>query len=185
MSYKYRVTLKGIKGFYRVYLLAGSNTLYTFHKRLTAELEFPQDQPILFKAFDEKGFVAGRFALTPLPGNKAVDEVSIAEVVKAGIASFEYFYDIVSRKSVIITLEGEVPENVASPVCVDSKGPLPIEFENGYVAFEDLPDDKRKLPGEGDEDDDDDEDFDDDDSEEGDEEDGDEESEEIVDESEL
>ena len=184
MSYKYRVTLKGIKGFYRVYLLAGSNTLYTFHKRLTAELEFPQDQPILFKAFDEKGFVAGRFALTPLPGNKAVDEVSIAEVVKAGIASFEYFYDIVSRKSVIITLEGEVPENVASPVCVDSKGPLPIEFENGYVAFEDLPDDKRKLPGEGDEDDDD-EDFDDDDSEEGDEEEGDEESEEIVDESEL
>jgi hypothetical protein len=80
---------------------------------------------------------------------------------------------------------GEVPENVASPVCVDSKGPLPIEFENGYVAFEDLPDDKRKLPGDGDEDDDDDEDFDDDDSEEGDEDDGDEESEEIVDESEL
>ena len=178
MSYKYRVTLKGIKGFYRVYLLAGSNTLYSFHKRLTADLEFPQDQPILFKAFNEAGFVAGRFALTALPGNKAVDEVSVAEIVKAGIVSFEYFYDIASRKSVIITFEGEVPENVTVPSVVDSKGPLPIEFENGYVAFEDLPDDKRKLPGEDDDDFDDDDDSDDDaDEEEG--------EEEIVDEDEL
>lgn len=184
MSYKFRVTLKGIKGFFRVYLVNGSNSLYIFHKQLHRDLEFPQDQPILFKAFDEKGLVAGRFALTPLPGNKAVDEVSVAQTVKEGIVCFEYFYDVISKKSVIITLEGESPVNVSSPECIESKGPLPIEFENGYVAFEDLPDDKRKLPGEGDEDDDD-EDFDDDDSEEGDEDDGDEESEEIVDESEL
>ena len=27
------------------------------------------------------------------------------------------------------------------------KGPNPIEFENGYVAFEDLPDSQRHLPG--------------------------------------
>ena len=39
---------------------------------------------------------------------------------------------------------------------VESKGPNPIEFENGYVAFEDLPEDKRKPI------DDDDDDFDDD-----------------------
>ena len=179
MSYKYRVTLKGLKGFFRVYLTAGSNTLYSFHKRLRADLEFPQDQQILFKAFDEAGNVAGRFALTALPGNKAVDEVSLAETVKAGIVSFEYFYDVVSRKSVIITFEGEVPEIAASPVCIESKGPLPIEFENGYVAFEDLPEEKRKLPGE---DEDDDEDFED---EEDSEEEADDESEEIVDESEL
>lgn len=155
MSYKYRVTLKGLKGFFRVYLTAGSNTLYSFHKRLRADLEFPQDQQILFKAFDEAGNVAGRFALTALPGNKAVDEVSLAETVKAGIVSFEYFYDVVSRKSVIITFEGEVPETATSPVCIESKGPLPIEFENGYVAFEDLPEEKRKLPGEDEDDDED------------------------------
>ena len=182
MSYKYRVTLKGLKGFFRVYLAAESNTLYSFHKRLRADLEFPQDQQILFKAFDEAGNVAGRFALTALPGNKAVDEVSLAETVKAGIVCFEYFYDVVSRKSVIITFEGEVPDAVPSPVCVESKGPLPIEFENGYVAFEDLPDDKRKLPGE-DEDDDDLDDEEDDFSE--DEDDADEETEEIADASEL
>ncbi|MBR1632881.1 MAG: hypothetical protein IJ686_03910 [Bacteroidales bacterium] len=190
MSYKFRVTLKGIKGFFRVYLVNGSNSLYTFHKQLHRDLEFPQDQPILFKAFDETGAVAGRFALTPLPGNKAVDEVSVAQTVKDGIVCFEYFYDVISKKSVIITLEGESPVNVSSPECIESKGPLPIEFENGYVAFEDLPDDKRKLPGEGssDDDDDDDEDFDDseDSDEDDDDEDGDDdEAEEIVDESEL
>jgi hypothetical protein len=32
---------------------------------------------------------------------------------------------------------------------VDTKGPDPIDFENGYVAFEDLPADQRHLPGEG------------------------------------
>ena len=30
---------------------------------------------------------------------------------------------------------------------MEVKGPNPIEFENGYVAFEDLPDSQRHLPG--------------------------------------
>lgn len=149
MTYRYRVTLEGIKGFFRVYLVNASNSLYTLHKQLRADLEFPQDQQILFKAFDEAGNVAGRFALMPLPGNKAVDEVSLAETVKAGIVKFVYFYDVTSKKSVNVTFEGEEPgQQVVLPVCVESKGPLPIEFEHGYVAFEDLPDNRRRLPGE-------------------------------------
>ncbi len=171
MAYKYRVTLEGIKGFFRVYIINGSNTLYTFHKQLRADLEFAQDQQILFKALDEAGAVVGRYALMALPGNKAVDEVTIAETVKAGIVRLVYFYDVSSRKSVIISFEGEAPERGPLPVCIESKGPLPIEFENGYVAFEDLPDDRRRLPGEkapGEEgdDDDDDEDFDEEDEDE-------------------
>ena len=149
MTYRYRVTLEGIKGFFRVYLASSSNTLYTLHKQLRSDLEFPQDQQILFKAFDEAGNVCGRFALMPLPGNKAVDEVTLAETVKAGIVKFEYFYDVVSKKKVIVTLEGEdAAREVSLPVCVETKGPLPIEFEHGYVAFEDLPDNRRRLPGE-------------------------------------
>jgi hypothetical protein len=149
MTYRYRVTLEGIKGFFRVYLVNASNSLYTLHKQLRADLEFPQDQQILFKAFDEAGNVAGRFALMPLPGNKAVDEVSLAETVKAGIVRFQYFYDVVSKKSVIVTFEGEEPgREVQLPEIIESKGPLPIEFEHGYVAFEDLPDNRRRLPGE-------------------------------------
>jgi hypothetical protein len=149
MTYRYRVTLEGIKGFYRVYLVNATNSLYTLHKQLRADLELPQDQQILFKAFDEADNVVGRFALMPLPGNKAVDEVPIAETVKAGIVRYKYFYDVSSKKYVIVTFEGvETGKEVNLPEIVDSKGPLPIEFEHGYVAFEDLPDNRRRLPGE-------------------------------------
>jgi hypothetical protein len=174
MVYTYRVTLEGIKGFYRVYKVDGTHSLYTFHKRLRADLEFTVDQPILFKAFDEAGNVAARYALQDL-GSGTVDAVSIAHTVAAGIVKFVYFYDIAARKSVIITLEAEEPGSISIPTIVETKGPVPIEFENGYVAFEDLPQQQRKIPGLGlsdsdsdddDDDDDDDEDAPDDDKEE-------------------
>ena len=159
MVYTYRVTLEGIKGFYRVYKVSGDHSLYTFHKRLRADLEFTVDQPILFKAFDAKGDVVARYALQDL-GSGTVDAVSIAQTVADGIVKFVYFYDIAARKSVTITLEGEELGNVSAPTIVDTKGPVPLEFENGYVAFEDLPQQQRKIPGLGlvDGDDDDDED---------------------------
>ena len=182
MNYRYRVTLAGIKGFFRVYLVNGENSLYTFHKQLRADLEFPMDQPILFKALDADGGVVARYALMDI-GFGAVDHVSIAATVKAGVASFVYFYDIASKKSVTITLEGESSESTVSPRLLESKGPIPLEFENGYVAFEDLPEERRRLPGESrrgkgddDDEDDDDEDFEDDE----DEEDEDKEDEELV-----
>ena len=147
MNYRYRVTLAGIKGFFRVYLVNGENSLYTFHKQLRSDLEFPMDQPILFKALDAAGGVLARYALMDI-GNGSVDKVSIADTVRAGAVSFVYFYDIASKKSVIITLEGETAEQTALPRLVETKGPVPLEFENGYVAFEDLPEERRRLPGE-------------------------------------
>ena len=147
MNYRYRVTLSGIKGFYRVYVVNGDNSLYTFHKQLRADLEFPMDQPILFKALGAEGDVVARYALMDI-GYGAVDNVTIADTIKAGVASFVYFYDIASKKNVIITLEGETTEVTATPRIVETKGPIPIEFENGYVAFEDLPADQRHLPSE-------------------------------------
>ena len=150
MFYNYRVTLQGIKGFYRLYTVAGSNTLYTFHKQLRSDLEFPQDQRILFKALAADGTVLARYALIDI-GSGAVDEVSIEDTIKAGVASFVYFYDVTSKKSVVITFEGPSDHKVALPTLEESKGPIPIEFENGYVAFEDLPEDKRRkvpaMPG--------------------------------------
>lgn len=178
MNYRYRVTLSGIKGFYRVYVVNGDNSLYTFHKQLRADLEFPMDQPILFKALDAEGGVVARYALMDI-GYGAVDNVSIADTIKAGVASFVYFYDIASKKNVIITFEGETTERTATPRVVETKGPVPLEFENGYVAFEDLPEERRHLPGEArGEDDEDDEDFEDEDDE--DEEDEDKEEEELL-----
>ena len=92
---------------------------------------------------------------------------------KRGEDKFIYFYDTTNVKSVIVTFDGigEERRNVLYPLLVDAKGPNPIEFENGYVAFEDLPDDKKKDP--------DDEDFDEDFDDIEDEEEGDEEAEEI------
>ena len=168
MVYTYRVTLEGIKGFYRVYKIDGESSLYTFHKQLRADLEFTVDQPILFKAFDAAGNVAARYALQDL-GSGTVDAVSVAKTVRDGVVKFVYFYDIAARKYVIITLEGEEPGSVSSPTIVDTKGPVPIEFENGYVAFEDLPQQHRRLPGQnagGDVDDDDEDDDEDEDEDE-------------------
>jgi len=145
MTYRYKVTLAGIKGFFRIYRVNGDNTLYTFHKQLGSDLEFPADQPILFKALDANGEVLARWALVDL-GAGTADTVKISRTVKLGINSFVYFYDIASKKSVIITLEGEDEEEVSSPVLVESKGPVPFEFENGYVAFEDLPEDRKRRP---------------------------------------
>ena len=182
MNYRYRVTLAGIKGFYRVYVVNGDNSLYTFHKQLRADLEFPMDQPILFKALDAEGDVVARYALMDI-GYGAVDNVTVADTIKAGVASFVYFYDIASKKNVIITLEGETTEAAATPRVVETKGPIPIEFENGYVAFEDLPEERRHLPGEargGDDEDDEDDDEDYDDEDEEDEEDEDKDEEELL-----
>lgn len=148
MSYKVRVTLSGIKGFFRVYQINGESTLYTLHKQMRSDMEFPQDQLILFKALGADGQVLARYGLFDL-GDGAVDDVTMAAAVKKGIASFVYFYDVTSKKSVNVTIEEEVPGSVSSTSIIDSKGPNPIDFENGYVAFEDLPDDKRHLPGEG------------------------------------
>lgn len=149
MIYQFRVTLPGIKGFYRIYQVNSANTFYSFHKQLQADLEFPSDQPILFKALGAGGDVVARYALVDL-GYGTVDDVTIEKAVKNGAVSFVYFYDTKAKKNVIITLEDEIPGNsVLMPTLMDdSKGPLPIEFENGYVAFEDLPQEKRRLPGE-------------------------------------
>ena len=147
MVYKYRVTLAGIKGFYRVYEMRGETTLYEFHKQMRADMEFPQDQLIMFKAMDAGGGVLARYGLFDL-GSGTVDNVTVAQTVKNGVASFLYFYDVPNRKSVIVTFEGVEEKPECSPTIVEVKGPNPIEFENGYVAFEDLPEDKKNPENE-------------------------------------
>ena len=157
MVFKVRVTLAGLKGFYRLYSVNGATTLYDIHKQLRSDLEFAQDQIIMFKALDVVGGVVARYGLFDL-GSGTVDRVTLEDAIKAGADSFVYFYDVTNRKSVILTVEGEAEgERVANLVLKESKGPNPIEFENGYVAYEDLPERQRYLPGE--EPDDEDEDF--------------------------
>ena len=183
MALRYRVSLAGLKGFARVYDLKPNYTLYDFHKLLRSELEFPQDQLIQFKALDADGCLVARYGLFDL-GFGAVDTVSFKQTIDKGIASFIYFYDVANRKSVIITFEGQVADTpgAAYPLLVETKGPVPAEFENGYVAYEDLPDEQKHLRNLKAASDDDEFDDDFDDEEDDSEEDGDEDGEEIFDE---
>ncbi len=160
MILKYRVSLPGLKGFARVYEVKDTTSLYSFHKQMRADMDFPQDQIVLFKSFDPAGDVAARYSITDL-GFGTIDDVTCGACHKREEDKFIYFYDTTNVKSVIVTFEGEgeLRPRALYPLLVETKGPNPIEFENGYVAFEDLPDDKKKDP----DDDDDDDDFDDDD----------------------
>ncbi len=166
MVLKYRVSLPNIKGFTRVYEVKHSTTLYSFHKQMRVDMDFPQDQLILFKAFDAEGNVSSRYGIFDL-GSGTIDNITIEQCRKKGEDKFIYFYDTTNVKSVIITFEGEGKEapRAIYPLLVESKGPNPMDFENGYVAFEDLPEDKKKaslMGGDyGDDDYDDDEDYDD------------------------
>ena len=142
-------------------------------------MSFPQDQLVLFKAMDKDGNVSSRYGIVDL-GAGTIDSVTIEQTLKKGEVSFTYFYDTTNAKSVIVSYEGEAEPSpgVVYPILVATKGPDPIEFENGYVAFEDLPDDKKKAPMTEDPD------WEDDDSDDREEEDDDEDGKELYDESE-
>lgn len=163
---KYKVSLPGIKGFARYYLLKPDTSLYAFHKLMRSEMDFPQDQIVVFKAVDEAGEALARFSVRDL-GKGTIDSVRAGVCHKEGWDRFVYFYDTTNRKSVLIDFVEEQTgdDGLHYPVQVESeaKGPNPIEFERGYVALEDMPDDKRRRllkGGDEDEEDLDDEDFD-------------------------
>ncbi len=151
MVYTYTVTLEGIKGFRRVYKVNPDTTLYDFHKKMVSDMDFPRDQLMLFKALNESGGVVARYGMFDL-GSGTVDEVTLEQTITDGIRSFVYFYDAINKKKVIVTFESE--DEAAAPLSGPTldpswnKGPNPVEFENGYVAYEDLPDDQKHLPGE-------------------------------------
>lgn len=182
MILRYRVSLPGLKGFARVYEIKATCSLYTFHKKMHSDMDFPMDQIVLFKAVNPDGSAIARYSVQNM-GKGTIDEVTLGDCHKRGEDSFVYFYDTTNKKSVLVDFESEVPERkgVIYPVLVESKGPNPIEFENGYVAYEDLPEDKkrniiRKEEGNWDDEDD----FEDDDEETADNEDEDKDEEDVV-----
>ncbi len=154
---KYKVSLPGIKGFARFYLLKPATSLYSFHKLMRADMDFPQDQTVVFKAVDALGEAMARFSDIKNLGKGTIDRVSAALCRKEGWDHFVYFYDTINRKSVLVDfVEETVGEEGVYPMQLEAeaKGPNPIEFERGYVAMEDMPDDKRRRLLKGDEDDD-------------------------------
>lgn len=156
MILKYKVSLPGLKGFARVYELKSTSSLYSFHKQMQADMDFPQDQLVLFKAVDTAGRAVSRYSSVDL-GKGTIDHISLGQCHENGEDNFVYFYDTTNARSVLVTFleESEPVRGRIYPMLVESKGPNPIEFERGYVAFEDLPADKQKDPDDDEWDDDD------------------------------
>ena len=69
-------------------------------------MDFPQDQVVLFKAFDSKGNVAARYSVFQDFGFGTIDHVTAEQCHKRGEDKFIYFYDTTNVKSVIVTFEG-------------------------------------------------------------------------------
>ncbi len=158
MILKYKVSLPGLKGFARFYEVKSTTSLYSFHKQMRTDMDFPQDQTILFKAVNPDGSAIARYSSIDL-GRGTIDEITLGQLHEEGQDSFVYFYDTTNKKSVLldfVTDDCKLSKTAVYPLLVESKGPNPIEFENGYVAFEDLPADKKKDPDEYDDEDDDD-----------------------------
>ena len=61
--------------------------------------------------------------------------MTVSDVVKKGIKSFVYFYDVTNKKSVNISYEGPVEgaSEKGCPLLADINGPNPIEFETATL----------------------------------------------------
>ena len=88
MILKYRVSLPGIKGFARVYEVKDTASLYSLHKQMRADMDFPQDQVVLFKAFDANGDVAARYSVFQDFGLGTIDHVTAGQCHKRGEDKF-------------------------------------------------------------------------------------------------
>ena len=139
-------------------------------------------------------FAHGHEALAPLPGGNLfgrfflflyLNVIFLGQIAERLRVRHVLIFHHKAHGANISVEEDTTPAKVNPdfPVLTESKGPNPIEFENGYVAFEDLPEKQRYLPGEEPEDLDD-EDFEDEEEGEEDEEEEDEDGKEIFDENE-
>ena len=95
---------------------------------MRADMSFPQDQMVLFKAVDKDGNVTSRYGIFDL-GAGTIDSVTLEQTLKKGEISFTYFYDTTNAKSVIVSYEGEAEPRpgVVYPILVETKGPDPVE----------------------------------------------------------
>ena len=146
MILKYRVSLPNIKGFARVYEVKETSSLYSLHKQMRADMDFPQDQVVLFKSFDADGNVAARYSVFQDFGFGTIDDVTAGQCHKRGEDKFIYFYDTTNVKSVIVTFEG-VPDD-------KKKDPDDDDFEDDFDedVDEDTDDETEEIYGDDDED---------------------------------
>ena len=62
--------------------------MYSLHKQMRADMDFPQDQVVLFKAFDKDGNVAARYSVFTDFGFGTIDNVTAGQCHKRGEDKF-------------------------------------------------------------------------------------------------
>lgn len=140
LTYKFRVSLPGKKGFFRIYEVNENNTLHAFHRQMKEDMAFPPDQIVLFKGYDASNTLIAKYATFDIFGpGSSIEHITIRHIIEAGITSFVYFYDTTNKRSVVITLLEQGSNSKDIPVLLEAKGPSPDDFYNGYIAPEDLP----------------------------------------------
>mgnify|MGYP003557939101 CR=1 FL=1 len=65
---------------------------------MRSDMDFPQDQIVLFKAFDQAGNVAARYSVFTDFGAGTIDSVTAEQCHKKGEDKFIYFYDTTNVK---------------------------------------------------------------------------------------
>lgn len=101
MVYRYKVTIPGNKIFMREYEVKASTSLYSYSIYLVNDLGFAPDQLVVFRALDKKGKVKKEYGLFDL-GDGTMDSVTIEELVKQGLGTLEYVYDMFKDRALLL-----------------------------------------------------------------------------------
>ena len=164
MVYRFKVTLPESKVFYRIFAVGPQMTLFEFHSFICSELGFDPDQMVFFDGRDASDKRKGRYCLFDM-GDGPMDQVSLKQLVARGEELLRYYFDMRTKRYLLISFEGEAEEDpkMEYPGILEGKGDNPGQFSK-YVDPEpvDLTSRKRVLLDDDDLDDEEDEDEEDD-----------------------
>ncbi|MBQ7222357.1 MAG: hypothetical protein IJS02_02695 [Bacteroidales bacterium] len=133
MVYKYKVTIAGVKSFFRDYELKPETTLFRLNSYIMNDLDFSPDQMVLFCGLNEKGESTSRYGLFDL-GSGSMDRVTLKDTLAKKENVLHYFYDLRRNKFLVLTFIEECDENprLTYPRTVAEKGRNPEQFADKY-----------------------------------------------------
>lgn len=136
MIYKIKATIPISKIFMREVAVSSDMNLFRFNRYFLTELGFSCDQMVIYKAYDAKGALKAQYGLFDL-GSGTIDKITFKDVFDAEYARIELVYDLKTKRVIILSLEGEIPENprLDYPAIIGEKGHNPSQFADKYEDY--------------------------------------------------
>ncbi len=136
MIYKIKATIPISKIFMREVAVSSQMNLFRFNRYILTELGFSCDQLVIYKAFDAKGELKAQYGLFDL-GSGTIDKITFKDLFDAEYQRIELVYDIKTKRVIILSLEGEIPENprMDYPAIIGEKGHNPSQFADKYEDY--------------------------------------------------